>query len=211
MLPKIITDWQKSTDDFILEYGLKQSEVLVANGDGMAINDLREWLNFCGNLTSASERYVILIDNLDSLSLESQSILLKPLEEKNDKTEIYLLAKNENKILSTILSRCELMSAKRVETVARYWTEMVSLWKRGPGTIVDYCEKFPVDELNNFLVEVTTRLNLEISKGVTEKRIRIINRFLETMQELAVGNVNKRLALENLLFSTWRMIKTRQQ
>src|SRR3989339_1679528 len=102
MLPKIITDWQKSTDDFILEYGLKQSEVLVANGDGMAINDLREWLNFCGNLTSASERYVILIDNLDSLSLESQSILLKPLEEKNDKTEIYLLAKNENKILSTI-------------------------------------------------------------------------------------------------------------
>lgn len=208
MLPKIVSGWQSDASEFMLTYGLAETRVLTINGEKLPIDDLRNWLNFCDNLTRSDNKYIILLENADSLSPESQSILLKPLEEKVTDVEMYLLVRNENKMLPTILSRCELLTTKKVATVAKYWDDLVSLWKGGPVAIINYCEKFPTDSLNDFFRETLVRLRLETRKGVTEKRIKIINTFVETAQEVAIGNVNKRMALENLLLKTWRMIKT---
>lgn len=207
MLPKIVSGWQSDVSEFVLAYGLVESRVLTISGEKLGIDDLRDWLNFCDNLTRSDSRYIILLANADLLSPESQSILLKPLEEKKPEVEMYLLVGNENKILPTILSRCELLTTKNVAKVSKYWGDLVRVWKGGPATIIDYCEKFAVDNLNDFLREILVRLRMEIRKGVTEKRVRIINTFVATAQEVAIGNVNKRMALENLLFKSWRMIK----
>ncbi len=208
MLPKIIVGWQKTSDEFILEYGLKVSDVLMVNGDSLTIKDFRDWLNFSQNITKASERYVVLIENADSLSAESQSILLKPLEEKKDWTQMYLLVRSESGILPTVISRCEVVTANKMLKTARYWTDMVRVWKGGPSAAIAYCESFSYDYLEELLREVLVRLKTEIGKGVNMKRLKIINCFLQTSQDVSVGNVNKRLALESLLFEPWRLIKT---
>lgn len=210
MLPKIVTGWQSDTSEFLLSFGISQTDVLSIDGEKLPIDDLRDWLNFCDNLTRSDNRYVILLENADLLSTEAQNILLKPLEEKKDNVEMYLLVKNESKILPTILSRCEVIQAKKNILEAKYWMDVVKLWKGNPADIVSYCESFSVDELGDFLFEIVSRMRIEISKGVTDKRIKIINCFLQTCQEISIGNVNKRMALENLLFRTWRLIKAHQ-
>ncbi len=211
MLPKIVTGWQNDVADFLLNFGLNKANVLSIDCENLSISDFREWLNFCNNLTRSDDRYVMLLTNLDLLSVEAQNILLKPLEEKRDSVGMYLLAKNENMVLPTILSRCEVVTTKKAMMTAKYWLELVKLWKSNPGNIVDFCETFPLNEINLFLAEALNRLKIEIAKEVTIKRIKIIDCFVKTVQEISLGNVNKRLALENLLFTTWRLIKTNQQ
>lgn len=211
MLPKIVTGWQSDLEEFLLNFGLSRSSVLSINCDKLLIDDFREWLNFCGNLTRSDDKYVLLLENADLLSAEAQNILLKPLEEKRDTVQMYLLVKSENKVLPTILSRCEMLATKKLVKNAKYWLSLVKLWKSQPADIIGFCEIFPVEDLSVFMSEIVSRMKLEISKEATVKRIEIINCFLQATQESAIGNANKRLVLENLLLKTWRLIRTQHK
>ncbi len=208
MLPKIVTGWQSETSEFLLNFGINPANVLSIDGEKLPVNELRDWLNFCDNLSRSDSRYVLLLSGVDLLSIEAQNILLKPLEEKKDDVEMYLLVGNENKVLPTIISRCEVVTTKKMILVAKYWLELLKLWRGQPADILAFCETFPIEDLNIFLTEVIARMKLEVGKGPTVKRIKIINVFLQTCEELSVGNVNKKMALENLLLKTWRLIKT---
>lgn len=59
-------------------------------------------------LTATGGKYkVAVIDDADRLNITAQNALLKTLEEPNEKVILILVAKDERKLLPTILSRCQ--------------------------------------------------------------------------------------------------------
>ncbi len=73
------------------------------------ISDVREFIKTL-NLSSFSNSYKIgIIKEAEKLTLEAQSALLKTLEEPCEKVIIILLISEEDKLLSTILSRSQVL------------------------------------------------------------------------------------------------------
>lgn len=208
MLPKIIVGWQGTLEDFAAANGISMNKIIQIDGALALISDLRDWLNFSLNLTRTDNSYVILIVNADSLSQDSQNILLKPLEEKSPEINFYLLANKENGLLPTIISRCEVSVIPKKNTDGYHWPNLVKLWRLGPADILEFCEKVKQEELESLFSEVILRLRSELRKNVNQKRLDILNLFLESRLELDNKGMNKRLMLEDLLLRSWRVIAT---
>lgn len=62
-----------------------------------------------------SSRRTIIIDDCDKLGIDSQNALLKTLEEPPSYINIILITSNINNLLSTIISRCQMMKFYPVE------------------------------------------------------------------------------------------------
>lgn len=208
MLPKIISGFTGEPETFFESEGLNENQVLFFDGEGAQIKELREWIAFALRVLGESGTYSIVIWNAGKLSNECQSILLKPLEEKKSKTKIFLLVKTETDLLPTIISRCELVVNKPLENESRFWGELLSLWKEGPGSILEYSEKMKTDDLGVFFTEVIYKIKNELKKSVNLKRLEILSLTLESYRAVEFSNVNKRLILENFLLKSWRSIKT---
>ncbi len=208
MLPKIISGFVGERSEFYVKQGLVENNVLAISGEGLKVDELREWLGFCRNVVDEQGQYSMLIEKADLLSAEAQNILLKPLEEKKPKTEMYLLAQNSSYLLPTILSRCELVTLRMQKQEALYWKDVLQMWKKGPAEIISFAEKFDVDKLQELLLEVLQKVKSEMYNEVNLKRVAIAKIALKTIGETSRSNVNKRMALENFLLSAWKVIKT---
>lgn len=208
MLPKIVVGWQKSLTDFADLHNLPQQKILTFDGASATIDELRDWLFFCGNLTSTDSQYIVLLQNADKLSLESQSILLKPLEEKKPDVFFFLLVSSESGLLSTVVSRCEVSLLGGDKRIDKYWSIFMSLMKSSPGEIVTFCETMKDADVEEFVTEMVSRMSLEIKNMVSQKRVLILKVLLDALVYLPHKGINKRLLLENLLFETWRVVKT---
>ncbi len=69
-----------------------------------AIRDLRHKLGLYGD---AGKYKAAIIDEAEKMLPAAQNALLKTLEEPNDKVVLILVCQNENKLLPTIVSRCQ--------------------------------------------------------------------------------------------------------
>ena len=69
------------------------------------INQIRELISFCNKSSLNNKPRFILIDNIESMNLNSNNALLRTLEEPNDNI-YFILINNSNKLLPTINSRC---------------------------------------------------------------------------------------------------------
>ena len=72
----------------------------------MKINKIRFLQEKISEKPIISDRKVYLINNCDLMTVEAQNCLLKTLEEPPEYAVIILVLSNENKLLSTIKSRC---------------------------------------------------------------------------------------------------------
>lgn len=71
------------------------------------IEDVRKLISF--TKLSFSQKTAIIIKNIDEISLDAQNALLKSIEEPQENIIYILTAKQENSMLPTILSRCEIV------------------------------------------------------------------------------------------------------
>lgn len=208
MLPKIIAGFIGEPGVFFESQELNENQVLFFDGEGAQVKELREWISFASRIIDENGTYSVVIWNAEKLSTECQSILLKPLEEKKAKVKFFLIVKSETDLLPTIVSRCEVEVNRRLDSESQYWSELVVLWRDGPGAILEYSEKMKIDNLANFFTEIIFRIKIELQKSVNEKRLNILNLALEAYKTSEFTNVNKRLNLENFLLKSWRCIKT---
>jgi len=72
----------------------------------ITIDELRSGLNFI-SLKSTLPCKILAISLAEEMNENTQNALLKTLEEPFEKTLIFLLSENQNKLLPTILSRCK--------------------------------------------------------------------------------------------------------
>lgn len=112
-----------------------------------AVRELGRWLS----LSSYGKRKVAIIDEADRLSVTAQNALLKTLEETAFGNVVILVSQNENKLLPTVLSRCQRIKFGLVSAwEMRLWikenkgqnleNEML-VWSLGrPGMLLDFLE-----------------------------------------------------------------------
>jgi len=109
----IISDANTALDSVVQKILVKQKAKLL-EFPVQKIEDARK-LNAFTKLT-LSEKTAILIKDFQNATEEAVNSLLKNLEEPQDNLIYILHAKSENALLSTIISRCQLIYAKRGES-----------------------------------------------------------------------------------------------
>ena len=72
----------------------------------IGVDEIRNLINFLNKSSNLNNLKFVIIDNFESLNKNSSNALLKVLEEPKKNTYFFLIFDNENKILSTIKSRC---------------------------------------------------------------------------------------------------------
>jgi len=107
------------------------------------VREALRWLT----LTPAEGKYrVLIIDNAHQLNVQAQNALLKTLEEPNPRNVIVIVAKDEKKLLPTIISRClrinyALLPAAEISQNIPAGTEKsreVAFWSLGrPGLMLE--------------------------------------------------------------------------
>lgn len=85
-------------------------EIVPAEGKKIiSVDQIREVIKEANELPTNSEKRVFVIDDADKMNVEAQNSILKTLEEPPEYVVIILIVTNENKMLETIKSRCNII------------------------------------------------------------------------------------------------------
>lgn len=172
------------------------------------IDDLRHWVNFGVNVAQNSSDIYMVVWNADRLSPECQTILLKPLEETSEKTKLLLMVANENGLLPTIISRCQIQAVAGEEKEgSRYWKEVMNCFTKGPATGLTLADKLEKEEMELALAEVIEKLKKGLESGVSKNRLKVLKMAIDCLAKLKYTNVNAKLAFGNFLIRSWELIK----
>jgi DNA polymerase-3 subunit delta' len=172
------------------------------------------------SLSSGGKKYqVAIIDEAERLNKQAQNALLKTLEEPNDSSLIILVASSTQKILPTIISRCqkikfgpvspgeieEWLEAAGILTTNTREKEKIIFWSLGrPGLIaqlaadkkaLDYREETLAELKKLFTQNLAEKFLLleEMSKD-KEKAIKKLNLWIIVLRQTLLGK--NLLALE---------------
>ena len=85
-------------------------EIVPAEGKKIiSVDQIREVIKEANELPTNSDKRVFVIDDADKMNVEAQNSILKTLEEPPEYVVIILIVTNENKMLETIKSRCNII------------------------------------------------------------------------------------------------------
>lgn len=118
MIPKIIiSDNLNQIENYIKDFSIKNNSDFNQISIGLNLNSikieeirgLKQQIYFS---TNNNKLKTIIIYNSHNLTKEAQNSLLKILEEPPKNVAIFLITTNENLLLPTIISRCEILRFK---------------------------------------------------------------------------------------------------
>jgi len=164
------------------------------------IRQLIHWINL---RPINSPFRLVFVQNAESLTNESANALLKTLEEPPPYAKLFLLTKDEAKILATIKSRCQKLrlTSGQDETIPENYLNLKSLAKLSIKEKFDWSKQIAelekADLQNIFrLWEIDLHQELLAGENVTKliKEISLAKGLLET-------NISVKLLLENLLIN----------
>ena len=75
----------------------------------ISVDQIREIIKKANELPTESQKRVFVVDEADKMNIEAQNSILKTLEEPPEYVVIILIVTNENKMLETIKSRCNIL------------------------------------------------------------------------------------------------------
>lgn len=113
--------------------------IIDENGKSIKIETIRNLIEKVIEKPIFSKRKVYIINDFENMTKEAQNCLLKTLEEPPEYATIILITSDENKILTTIKSRCtivkfvQLSSSEIKEYVSKYLEENVK------DEMIEYC------------------------------------------------------------------------
>lgn len=166
------------------------------------IRELRRYLN----LSPHSSPYkAAIIENAEKMTLEAANALLKTLEEPRGNTVLILIVNLPSALPDTVVSRCEEIKFRVVslgkiskDFIKKEYTDIL---EQPLNEIFKYIEKISKDDsrilnlLNSWLFWFRDKM---LGKR-DSKYIGIVKEIQKTKDLILNTNVNKRLALENLV------------
>ena len=168
----------------------------------ITIKQIREIEKFLSKKPYQKNLNICLIKQADKLTIPAQNALLKTLEEPPKNSLIILLAKNENQLLETITSRCQIIQLKNKNKLSQKNRQIQQ-------TIYDQLVKSTVSERINLVSSYATN-KLEAIKFCKNQILflkpNIINQS-QLIKKLTLSlaqlnaNLNPKLVLESLFFS----------
>jgi len=161
----------------------------------------------------------IILNAYNGLTIEAQNALLKILEEPPNNTIVILIVSSVEQILPTILSRCKLISIKKVQEdlTKKGLDEIIeilsSLSSSGAGKRLKLAQDFGKSReeaiiwLEKMIIILRKILLNKINSSVDprgwslKELIELINKLEEGRLTVKNTNINQRFALENLFLS----------
>ena len=186
--------------------GIEQSK----NTGSIGIEDIKSLQKNIFLKPIHSENKVIVIDDAQLLTVEAQNSLLKLLEEPPDRTIIFLSTETYEPLLSTILSRCQVIKLEEdFKTLGENDNDDMkqfinNLPEMKIGERLKIAEELAKDKekaitrIANVIIFLHEQMTVgEIDNSVIEK----IKSFQKLHTLLKTTNVNPRMAIENILLS----------
>ena len=180
------------------------------------IEQVRNLLKFLAKSTYSKDLKIVLIDNTESLNLNSSNALLKAIEEPSLNTFFILIHDNTYQILQTIKSRCIefkiFLTQKQkqqifVNLLAQYkkkydYIDSDNLYFETPGNLIKYISHF--DQYEN---KISSILHL-IDNFKKEKRFECLT-FITSMVQKVYNNLllNEKKASSTSIYNYKQILK----
>lgn len=209
MLPKIVLASTPDRESLLSSLGLSSVSTMNYEGSEGKIDDLRHFINFGVGVSGGFDLLNLVIWDADRLSPECQAVLLKPLEESTEGMCLYLVASNENGLLSTIMSRCVVVDngLVRKEKKEVYWKKVLECFTQGPAKCLAFADELEKEEMESLLEEMIAKLKSGLDDQVNKNRLKILKLSIECLQRIRYTNVNAKLFFGNFLVSSWKLVR----
>lgn len=214
MIPRIVVTSSVDKDKVFQYLKLDKNQVVQVDAlddqhKVIKVEFFRPWLYQTVELLRSKKGLTGLIWNADRLNLESQSPLLKPLEEIGEEVAFYLIVEEEEKLMETIRSRC-LIEKMEDETAKEidYWKLALTAWKSGPVECLELANSVEKEELKKMVESISVGVNNSLVEMVNHKRLLILNEVLQLSTDINLNNLNQKLMVEDFMLRTWEIIKS---
>lgn len=194
----------KSLNIFKEKLAISPADFYLIDSDNIKISQVRDLQRFLSLKPHSSNCKIVSIQNSEKLTLEAANALLKTLEEPPQKSIIFLLAENKERLLSTIVSRCYLINDNFMmknltrEELLNLENEFTKIRTMSIKEKFDYAED--LSQKDNAADILTQWLLFFRSDNNTfSKSINIVKEIQKTQKIITNTNAGKRLLLENLL------------
>jgi len=171
----------------------------------IGIAQVRQTLAKMKNLPLSGETKMLIIESMDKATVEAQNALLKILEEAPESTVIVMTALNENHILSTVLSRSQIIRDKKVDTPeSNYLPEenLAEIMSASAGQRLQLSENWikTREDALLFLDKLTATLEKQLMSA-QKGHLQIANSLRRSLQarKFLEGNVNYKLVIDIFL------------
>lgn len=205
-------------------------EIIKPEKDYISLEKIRDMKKRVFEIPLEANYKIFIVEDAHFMRAEAQNALLKTLEEAPKYAIIILTTDNRNKLLSTILSRCQIVSAKPDnkdqdlddEIKASILNLLVDSLNKKAYKIVGSKETFEKKDLNkrqvvNFIEEFFMNLilyktgfdidsisyenTLDKFSSLSIKKIERLILKLENMNEMIQVNVNFQTLIEDFMFA----------
>lgn len=168
----------------------------------IGINNVRKLKKFLSFKPYSKPKKIGLILSADKLTLQAQNALLKTLEEPSKHSLLLLELTNPNKLLTTVLSRCQLIEVKQSPPLINTPRSEPSLklikelTRSSPGSRLNLVKNISSqEETRKLLQQMLQRLKQNLNKDPkTQKQLALVHDSLTALD----SNINTRLVLEHL-------------
>lgn len=189
--------------DFMANKFLCSSEsLIVLDRESVGIEDIRIFKKDISSRTFGGKMRIAMIKNADNMTAEAQNAFLKILEEPESGIIFFLFARDDDKVLDTVKSRCQKL------TISREFDKKADVIPKDLlGGRMSYLDRFNLasklaeDSAVDVLMDQwQVELN-ELARNDRKNRryIKLLKSLKEAMDLYTSTNANKKLIFENLL------------
>jgi len=188
-------------EDLIKLFKVHLADLLVIDDSPIKINQIRELTHWNSLKPHSSPIKLAVILNTEDLTLEAANALLKILEEPSANTLVILKAERKEKILPTILSRCQIIKNEyhRLKEKPTSYRSIEEISRLSIKERFDFAADI-IEEGNiaGILNEWEANFRSELKAG---KDVLAILKRISRDRSLLKSNISLKLLLENLLLN----------
>jgi len=184
-------------------------DLLIINPDpSISIKQIRDLQKFLSRKPYELEKKAVVIPEAEKMTIPAQNSFLKTLEERPKNSIIILCAQNQDQLLETIISRCEIIKLVQKsgieldkKIIDRHCSLMAKIKKTGLGKRLQLIEPYTKtrSEAVQFCREMIVSLrSRDVNAKAFINNVHIIKKLQKTIQ-LLQANVNVKLTMENLV------------
>lgn len=167
----------------------------------IGIEEIRKLKKYLSLSAHSSPYKIAIIDQAEKMTSEAANALLKTLEEPRGNTVLILITNKPSSLLKTIVSRCEEIKFRQIplDKIAKDFIkkEHTDIFKKSLNDKFKYIEKISKD--NSQIISLLDSWLFWFRKQSPERFIKTLKEIQKTKNLILNTNVNKRLALENLV------------
>lgn len=175
----------------------------------IGIDAVRTIQHLLGRKPYGGGNRLIVLRDADKATVEAQNALLKLLEEPPDATYILVFAKNEEHILATIRSRCQIVrtasATHRADEQTKTVGQLVKILRARPGERILLSQDLSktredtLSFLNRLIPTVSAQLHNPVPEySLSRAQSAIILKHAEHARRYVEGNVNFKATLDIL-------------